>query len=91
MAFTSLNGNVDVTLPASTRATLKLRSDNGDVFTDFDVDIRTESSSVMPTGRRDGQYRIAINKSIFGAINGGGPEYEMRTFNGNVYVRRAGP
>ncbi len=35
MAFTSLNGVIDVTLPASTRANLKLRSDMGDVYTDF--------------------------------------------------------
>ena len=37
MAFSSLSGTVDVTLPATTKANLKLRSDNGDVFTDFDV------------------------------------------------------
>jgi hypothetical protein len=40
MAFTSLNGNVDVTLPASIKATFKLRSDRGDVFTDFDMQTR---------------------------------------------------
>ena len=37
MAFTSLNGNVDVTLPPSTKANLRLRSDRGDVYSDFDV------------------------------------------------------
>ena len=40
MAFTSLNGEVDVTLPASLKASLKLRSDQGDVYTDFDVQTR---------------------------------------------------
>src|SRR5262249_13336595 len=36
MAFTSVNGNVDVTLPADTKANLKLRTTNGDIYTDFD-------------------------------------------------------
>jgi DUF4097 and DUF4098 domain-containing protein YvlB len=37
MAFTSLNGIVGVTLPASLKANLKLRSDQGDIYTDFDL------------------------------------------------------
>src|SRR5690606_34625579 len=65
MSFTSLNGNVDVTLPGDTQATLKLRSDNGDVFTDFDVDVRAQPSSIAPSGRSEGgRYRIEINKAI---------------------------
>jgi hypothetical protein len=31
---------------------------------------------------------VAIDKAIYGSINGGGPDFEMRTFNGNVYVRK---
>src|SRR5262245_56202928 len=37
MSFTSLNGTVDVTLPPTTKANLRLRSGNGDVYSDFDV------------------------------------------------------
>jgi hypothetical protein len=40
MAFTSFNGDVDVTLPASAKANLRMRSDMGEIFTDFDVQIR---------------------------------------------------
>src|SRR5438128_1722068 len=39
MAFTSLNGTVDVTLPANTKANLRLRSDRGEVYSDFDVQL----------------------------------------------------
>jgi hypothetical protein len=88
MSFTSLNGAVDVTLPASTRANLRLRSDRGDVYSDFDVQL-APSAPVVEEGRsRDGRYRISRNRSIVGAINGGGPEFELRTFNSNVYVRK---
>jgi DUF4097 and DUF4098 domain-containing protein YvlB len=90
MAFTSLNGTVDVTLPATTRCNLKLRSDNGDVFTDFDLRILpgTTAPLVEDTRRADGRYRVEVNKLIYGALNDGGPEIEMRTFNGNIYVRK---
>ena len=110
MAFTSLNGEVDVTLPASVKANLKLRSDQGDVYTDFDLQpIRQDASNSNPNPnpnpkvdvdvdrqrrdtdrqRADGRrQRVEINNAIYGSINGGGPDFEMRTFNGNVYVRK---
>jgi hypothetical protein len=88
MAFTSFNGNVDLTMPATTKANLKMQSGNGDIFTDFDV--QTRPGTPPQTSRRsDGRIRIEVNQAIYGAINGGGPEFELRTFNGNIYVRKA--
>ena len=34
-------------------------------------------------------FRLAVNRSIQGAVNGGGPEFELRTYNGNIYLRKA--
>jgi hypothetical protein len=89
MAFTSLNGTVDVTLPPATKANLRLRSDNGDVYSDFDVQLAPSvPPTVEPGNSSNGRYRIRRNRSVVGAINGGGPEFELRTFNSNVYVRK---
>ena len=89
MAFTSLNGDIDVTLPAAVKANLRLRSDQGDVFTDFDVQA-TASASANQTQQRNGRnLRIDVNRSIYGTVNGGGPDFELRTFEGNIYVRKA--
>jgi DUF4097 and DUF4098 domain-containing protein YvlB len=110
MAFTSLNGSVDVTLPANVKANLKLRSDQGDVYTDFDLQqVRQDAANPNPNQnpnpnvdidrnrlRRDivrqradlQRRRVEIDNAIYGSINGGGPDFEMRTFNGNVYVRK---
>ena len=88
MAFTSLNGTVDVTLPSTTKANLRLRSDNGDVYSDFDVQLAPSAPVVQESRGSNGRYRISRNRSIVGAINGGGPEFELRTFNSNVYVRK---
>ena len=90
MAFTSLNGSVDVTLPASVKANVKLRSDQGDVFTDFDVQLAASKDApvVKDTRQSDGRYRIEVDRTLYGTINGGGPEFEFRSYNGNVYLRR---
>lgn len=88
MAFTSLTGDVDVTFPASLKATLKLRSDTGNVLTDFDVTPLQPPTGVQDTRREGGRVRTENHRFIYGAVNGGGPEIELRTFNGNVYVRR---
>jgi hypothetical protein len=94
MAFTSLNGAVDVSLPPTAKANLKLRSDNGSIFTDFDLHILPDSPSPVSEDTRGdgegGRYKIEVNKAIYGAVNGGGPEIEARTFNGNVYLRKGG-
>jgi len=97
MAFTSLNGDVDVTLPASLKANLKLRSDQGDVYTDFDV-VTTSAppASAAQSGQErgrssdaaKGKYRLRVDRSIYGSVNGGGPEIELRTFNGDVFLRK---
>jgi hypothetical protein len=90
MAFTSLNGVVDVTLPANVRANVKLRSDQADVFTDFDLKMMPpKESPVVKDGRpTGGPYRLEVDRAIYGTINGGGPEFELRSFNGRVYLRR---
>jgi hypothetical protein len=93
MAFSSLSGTVDVTLPATTKANLKLRSDNGDVFTDFDVqqtEAPARSGWTRPArGGGDRRVRFDGNTTIYGTINGGGPEIEARSFNGSVFIRKA--
>jgi hypothetical protein len=39
MSFTSWQGDIDVTLPSATKANLKMKSGEGEVYTDFDLQI----------------------------------------------------
>jgi len=87
MAFTTLNGDVDLTLPATTKANLRLRSDNGQLFTDFDF---TAQVAEVQESREQGRTMKEIGKYIGGSINGGGPVFELRSFSGDVYVRKGG-
>ena len=92
MAFSSLNGDVDVTFPADLKANVSIRSDQGDVFSDFDIQLKAASSQpVVEDGRgHGGKYRVKIDKTIHGTINGGGPEIQFRNFQGKIYIRKAG-
>jgi hypothetical protein len=30
-----------------------------------------------------------MDRSIYGTVNGGGADFELRTFNGEIYLRKA--
>jgi len=87
MAFSTLNGDVNVTLPSDTKANLKLKSDNGDVFSDFDIDIDKTPSKIDKT-TEPGMYKIKKDDWVNGKINGGGPEMMMKNMQGNIYVKK---
>ena len=92
MAFSSLNGDIDVTFPADLKANVSIRSDRGDVFSDFDVQLKAAASQpeVEDSRRKGGKYRVKIDKTVHGTINGGGPEMQFRNFQGAIYIRKAG-
>jgi DUF4097 and DUF4098 domain-containing protein YvlB len=92
MAFSSLNGDLDVTFPADLKANISLRTDNGDVYSDFDVQLLagTAQQIVEDARGRGGKYKVKVDKTIRGAINGGGPEIQFTNFNGDIYIRKAG-
>lgn len=88
MAYSTLNGNVDVTFPASLKANVKLKSDRGDVFTDFDVATDMHKPEVSKSDGK-GMYSLKIEDWVYGKINGGGPQLLMKTTFGNLYIRKA--
>lgn len=92
MAFSSLNGDIDVTFPADLKANVSLKSDRGEVFSDFDVQIQASAQpQTVEDGRgHGGKYLVKIDKTVHGTINGGGPELQFTNFNGSIYIRKAG-
>ncbi len=87
MSFSTLNGTIDVTLPADTKANLKLKTENGDVFTDFDLPVKGGPSGPQ-SEREGGSYKVKFDKGLYGTINGGGPEMQFTTMNGKIYIRK---
>lgn len=88
MAFSTLNGNVDVTLPPTAKFDVKLKSDQGDIYSDFDVDVDKGVQQATKTVK-DGMYKVSIEDWVKGKVNGGGSEIMMKNMNGNIYLRKA--
>jgi hypothetical protein len=90
MSFSTMNGDVDVTLPPDVKARVKLKTENGEIYSDFDVRMEpgAPAAETSDTHRKDGRYRLRFDKATYGTINGGGPEMQFTTFNGKIYLRK---
>jgi DUF4097 and DUF4098 domain-containing protein YvlB len=90
MSFSSLNGNIDVTLPPDARGTLRVKSDNGETYTDFEVKLVANAAppTVEDNRGRGGKYKVKMDRTMIGTINGGGPDMSLKTLNGNIYIRK---
>lgn len=91
VAFSSMNGDIDVTFPPDAKANLSLHSQRGGVFSDFDVKFTSPSGeSNMETSSDNGKYHVRIGGGVYGTINGGGDAVQLSNFNGNIYIHKAG-
>ena len=87
MAFSTLNGNVDVALPVNTKTNLRMKSDRGNVYSDFDIDI-DRSGSKTERDTQNGLYKLKLEDWIIGKINGGGAELLAKNMTGNIFIRK---
>jgi len=90
MSFSSLNGDIDVTLPADIKANVKMKTDNGEIYSDFDVQLGNPRQPIVEGNRSgNGKYKVRFDHGVYGTINGGGPELQFTTFNGSIFIRKA--
>jgi len=90
MAFSSMNGNIDVTLPANLKANIRFRTFHGDFYSNFDLQF--PANEAQPSGDTWGfgdKNRFSTGKAMNGTVGGGGPEIQFTNFNGNIYLRKA--
>ena len=91
MSFSTLNGTVDVTLPASIAANLKISNHWGKVYTDFEMALTSETDVKKEQGSEGRpRFRVQVDKTMTGKVNGGGPEITFRSMNGTIYIRKEG-
>ena len=88
MSFTSFNGDVDVSLPANLAADLLVTSQQGDVFTDFEFQERQDPTAVRRNQDAGGRYVVRMQRETRYSIGGGGREIQLRTFNGDIMIRK---
>jgi hypothetical protein len=77
------------TLPADVKANLKMKSEQGEIYSDFDINMtRQPAKSEAAEKTEQGKFRITFDKSLYGIVNGGGQEIGFNTFSGDIYIRK---
>lgn len=87
MSFSSYNGDIDLALPGAHKASLKMKTERGDIYSDFDV-VFKNSAPVQQKETKSGVYKVVIDDWKRGDINGGGAEITIKNYNGDIFVRR---
>jgi hypothetical protein len=88
MSYSTYNGDIDITFPASLKATFKMKTEQGDIYSGFD---NLEIKSSGPVQKKDtgsGVYKVVIDEWKRGDLNGGGPEFTMKNYNGDIILRK---
>lgn len=89
MSFSTMNGRIDLTLPAGAKADLKINNQRGETYSDFDLQVSTSVERSESGRERGPKYRLNLERIVSAKINGGGPEISMRSVNGAIYIRKA--
>lgn len=88
MAYSSFNGDVNITFPAMTKANLKMKTDQGDIYSDFEMAVDKASGGATKTNT-GGTYKISKDAWVNAKINGGGPEVMVKSWSGDLFIRKA--
>jgi len=85
MMFTSFEGDITITFPSTINATLKMKSEGGEILSDFDIKPVKRRSVVA----RDENTRFySLEDWVIGSINTEGPEYIIKSYNGDIFLRK---
>ena len=85
MAFSTLIGAIDLSFPATAKANLTLKSDEGLLLSDFAL---TGAVKSKLSRNKNGQYQSKLAGSLSGNLNGGGQEISISNMQGNIYLRK---
>ncbi len=78
VSLNSVYSHVDVTVPSSSKANLKLKTPYGQIYTDMDINV---------SAGEDGMKNVS-SKKVAGTINGGGVDFIIQSGYDNIYLRK---
>lgn len=87
MSFSTFNGDVDITFPSSLKASLKMKTDQGEIYSGFEMKLQ-KSAPIQKKESKSDTYQVVVDEWMRGEVNGGGPEISMKNYNGNIYIRK---
>jgi hypothetical protein len=87
MSFSTYNGDVDLTFPSTLKATLKMKTEQGEVLSSFDMNV-VKNGPVQKKDTKGGVYKVVVDEWVKGDVNGGGPEFTCKNYNGDIIIRK---
>ncbi len=84
--FKTVNGTIDVTMPPSLSADLRLNTLHGHLYTDFETTLLPRTPPAQE--RKDGGVRYRFDRAATVRVGKGGPALSFETVNGDVRVRK---
>lgn len=88
MSFVSVNGDITLGLPSDAGAELHIDSSEGQITSDFEVDVvPSEPIVTREDGRRGVEVRV--ESVIVAKIAGGGTVFKLKTLNGDIRIRKS--
>ena len=87
LSFSTLNGSIDVTLPADLKANVKFKTMRADIYSDFEMALGG-SASLAKDASGMLRFRLGFGDGLEGTINGGGVAATFHTLHGTIYLRK---
>ncbi len=81
-SISTVSGDIDISLPAKDKANFKLKSMQGEIYTDFNIEMQREKNE-------DGELAlVGGGGDIAGKINGGGVEVSVQSISSDIFIRK---
>lgn len=89
MSLNSINGDLIFGLPEAAGAQFHLDSSQGEIYSDFEVDVQATEPVVERSENSRGVV-VRVESTIVVHVNGGGPVIRLKTLNGDIHIRKTG-
>lgn len=89
MSLISMNGDIDLGIPGNAGAQLHIDTSQGEIYSDFEVDVQPSEPLVERREDRGG-VEVRVESVIIANVNGGGPVIRLETLNGNINISNSG-
>lgn len=87
-SVSSLNGDITLILPANAKTELHLDSGQGEIVSDFELDVKP-SKPLIERNEGRGGVSVRMENVVVANINGGGPVIRVKTLNGDIKLSKA--
>jgi hypothetical protein len=87
LAFTSVHGKIDVAFPPDVDLTVRVKSDEAMVYSDFDIAVEKRRSRTDAAGKTGGT-RVSLEEWTTVRIGRGGTDVLLKSVDGNIYIRK---